>query len=109
MKKSIFVALFAMVMCASATFAQTKFEKTKKVTESEVPVAVMQAFEKDRADFEKGSWKLYFSEERSATQAKSTFTPERYEFTGKRNGEKVMLVYKPNGELETSKGVGAKK
>lgn len=109
MKKSIFVALFAMVVCASAAFAQTKFAKSKKVTESEVPVAVMQAFEKDGANIEKGTWKLYYTEERSSTQARTTFTPERYEFTGKRNGEKVVLVYKPNGEAETSKGIDANK
>lgn len=108
MKKLICATLFAILICGTAAFAQNKFEKSKVLTESEVPVVIMQAFEKDYSNLGKGTWKVYFSEQKSATQAKSIFTPERYEFTGKNNGEKIQLVYKANGELESSKGAGAK-
>lgn len=108
MKKLICASLFAILVCGTAAFAQNKFEKSKVLTESEVPVVIMQAFEKDYSNLGKGTWKVYFSEQKSATQAKSIFTPERYEFTSKNNGEKIQLVYKANGELESSKGTGAK-
>ncbi len=107
MKKSIIIALVAVALCGTAAVAQNKFEKSKKLTESEVPVVVMQSFAKDFANLEKGVWKVYFSETKSLVQGRSTFTPERYEFTGKENGEKIQLNYSPTGELESKKGASA--
>jgi hypothetical protein len=109
MKKVFLMTLFAVVVCGVSAFAQSANEKSKKVTKEEVPVAVIQAFEKDYSKLEdKGSWKVYFTE--TNEDGKTVFTPERYIFTGKDNGEKISLAYSPSGTLESSKGVsdGAK-
>jgi hypothetical protein len=106
MKKSIIIALFAFVVGIGGAFAQTSFEKTKKLTDSEVPVAVIKAFQQEHADV-KGMWKLYYTEEK--VQGKTTFTPTYYSFVGKKDGEKVVFNYAPDGTPTEGKGSGAKK
>ena len=100
MKKSILITLFAIVL-SGAAFGQSAYEKSKVVQREEVPAAVMQAFEKDFASVEKGTWKLYYSEKFDGS--KTTFTPEHYTFTGKKDGEKIHLTYSTAGVLEDSK------
>ena len=104
MKKVFLMTLFAVMVCGISAFAQSANEKSKKVTKEEVPVAVIQAFEKDFSKLEdKGSWKVYFTEK--SEDGKTVFTAERYIFSGKENGEKISLTYSPTGTLENSKGV----
>lgn len=104
MKRSVIIALFAVIACGGTAFAQNAFEKSKKLSKEEVPVAVLQAFEKDFSNLQdKGFWTLYYIEK--TAEGKTIFTPERYTFTGKNNGEKVILTYSANGTLESSKGV----
>ena len=86
-----------------SAFAQNTFEKSKKLSKDEVPVAVMQSFQKDFGNLEdKGSWKLHYTEK--TENGKTVFTPERYIFFGKDNGEKISLSYSPSGTLESSTG-----
>jgi hypothetical protein len=106
MKKLFFIALFAAGVGVGSAFAQSTFEKSKKLSNDEVPVAVMQSFQKDFSNLEdKGYWKLYYTEEN--VNGKPVFTPEHYTFTGKKDGEKVLVTYSPTGNLEESKGVTA--
>jgi Rieske Fe-S protein len=107
MKKLILSAMFAVLVCAGTAFAQNAFEKTKKLTEGEVPVAVLKSFQKDHADLQdKGFWKLHYTEK--TVGGKTVFTPEHYSFNAKKDGEKVVLTYTTDGTLESSKGAGAK-
>ncbi|HTE30303.1 MAG TPA: hypothetical protein VK666_08010, partial [Chryseolinea sp.] len=63
MKKLILSAMFTVLVCAGTGFAQSTFEKTKKLADGEVPVAVLKSFQKDHADLQdKGFWKLHYSE-----------------------------------------------
>jgi hypothetical protein len=104
MKKVFLIALFAAGVGVVSAFAQNTFEKSKKLNKDEVPVAVMQAFQKDFSALEdKGYWKLHYTEK--TENGKTVFTPEYYTFTGKRDGEKVELTFSPAGALENSKGV----
>lgn len=105
MKKSLIIALFAFLVSAGGAFAQTTFEKTKKLTESEVPVAVIKSFQKDHSDM-KGVWKLHYTE--STVQGKTIFTPDYYSFNGKKDGEKIVLKYMADGTLNDSKSAGAR-
>jgi len=106
MKKSFLIALFAVLVTGSA-FAQS-FDKTKKLTESEVPVVVMKSFQKDYSELQdKGYWKLHYSEK--TVGGKTVFTPGFYSFNGKKDGEKVVLNFTTDGTLESSKGSGSTK
>lgn len=103
MKKVIMVALFAFTVSAGSVFAQS-FEKNKKLNQDEVPVAVMQSFQKEFSSLQdKGTWKLIYTEKTRGE--KTVFTPEHYTFSGKNNGEKVTISYAPDGTLENTKGI----
>jgi hypothetical protein len=104
MKRVFLIALFAAGVGVISAFAQNTFEKSKKLSKDEVPVAVMQSFQKDFSNLEdKGSWKLHYTEK--TENGKTVFTPEYYTFTGKNNGEKVELKFSTTGALASSKGV----
>lgn len=98
------MVLFAAGVGVISAVAQNTFEKSKKLSKDEVPVAVMQSFQKDFSSLdEKGYWKLYYTEK--TENGKTVFTPEYYTFTGKNNGEKVVLTFSTTGTLASSKGV----
>jgi hypothetical protein len=109
MKKSLIVALFALFVCGGTAFAQkSTFEKSKKLTDAEVPVVVVKAFQQEHSDLQdKGYWKLHYTE--STENGKTTFTPEHYTYNAKKDGEKIVLTYSPAGVLENTKDSGAKK
>lgn len=109
MKKSLIVALFAMFVCAGTAFAQkSTFEKSKKLTDNEVPVAVVKAFQQEHSDLQdKGYWKLHYTEKNE--NGRTTFTPERYTYNAKKDGEKIVLTYSPEGILESTKDSNGKR
>lgn len=107
MKKAILIVLFAAAAGIGSAFAQTTFEKSKKINKDEVPVAVMQAFQKEHGDLDdKGYWKIHYTEKKQAN-GKTLFTPVRYTFNGNKGGEKVLLAYSTTGTLENSKGANS--
>jgi hypothetical protein len=102
MKKMILIVLFAAVAGVGSAFAQSVNERSKRITKDEVPAAVKQSFLKDYSDIEdKGYWRVYYTEK--TENGKTVFTPERYTFNGKKDGEKVELTYNTEGILETPK------
>lgn len=107
MKKSLIVALVALFICGGTAFGQeSTFSKSKKLTESEVPVAVVKAFQQDHSDLQsKGYWKLHYTEK--VANGRSTFIPEYYTYNTKKDGEKVVLKYSVDGVKEASKESGA--
>jgi|GEM_PF-1841637 hypothetical protein len=109
MKKSLIVALFALFLCGGTAFAQkSTFEKSKKLTESEVPVAVVKAFLQEHSDLQdKGYWKLHYTERND--NGRTTFTPERYTYNAKKDGEKVVLTYSVDGVAAAPKESRGKK
>lgn len=108
MKKSLFIALVALFVCGGTAFAQKSFEKTKKLTESEVPVVVIKAFQQEHSDLQdKGFWKLHYTEK--VTNGRTTFTPEYYTYNAKKDGEKIVLTYSTEGVLESTKDSNARK
>jgi len=107
MKKAFLIALFAALLAGSEAIAQS-FDKTKKLTESEVPVVVIKSFQKDYIDLkDKGYWKLHYSEK--TVGGKTVFTPGYYSFNAKKDGERVVLTFTTDGTLESSKGTGTSK
>ena len=109
MKKSLIIALFTLFICGGTVFAQqSTFVKSKKVTDSEVPVAVVKAFQQDHNDLQdKGYWKLHYTE--TITNGKSTFTPDYYTYNTKKDGEKLVYTYSTEGVQDTSKGAGGRR
>ena len=109
MKKSLIVALFALFVCGGTAFAQkSSFDKSKKVTESEVPVAVVKAFQQEHSDLkDQGYWKLFYTEK--TENGRTTFTPERYTYNAKKDGEKIVLTYSVDGTLESTKDSSGKR
>ena len=104
MKRVFLIVLFAAGVGVISAFAQNALEKSKKLSKDEVPVVVMQAFQKDFSNLEdKGTWKAHYTEK--TENGKTVFTPEYYTFAGKNNGEKVLLTFSPEGALQNSKGV----
>jgi len=103
MKKVMLIVLFAAVAGVGSAFAQSINEKTKRITNDEVPAVVKQAFLKDHSDLEnKGYWRVHYTEK--TENGKTTFTPEKYTFNGKKDGEKVLYTYTADGTPENSKG-----
>ena len=103
MKKVILIVLFAAVTGIGSAFAQAINEKTKRISNDEVPAAVKQAFLKDHSDLEnKGYWRVYYTEKNE--NGKTVFTPEKYTFNGKKDGEKISVTYTADGTPETPKG-----
>ena len=103
MKKVILIVLFAAVAGIGSAFAQSINEKTKRINNDEVPAAVKQAFLKDHSDLEnKGYWRVHYTEKNE--NGKTVFTPEKYTFNGKKDGEKITLAYSTEGTPETPKG-----
>ena len=107
MKKSLIIAVFTLFVCGGSAFAQqSTFVKNKKLTDSEVPVAVVKAFQQEHSDLQdKGYWKLHYTE--TITNGKSTFTPEYYTYNAKKDGEKIVVTYSPAGVQENSKAGGS--
>ena len=52
MKRVFLIVLFAAGVGVISAFAQNTFEKSKKLSKDEVPVAVMQSFQKDFSNLE---------------------------------------------------------
>ena len=99
MKKVILIVLFAAVAGIGSAFAQSINEKTKRISNDEVPAAVKQAFLKDHSDLEnKGYWRVHYTEKNE--NGKTIFTPEKYTFNAKKDGEKISLTYNTEGALE---------
>lgn len=95
--------MLAMVAVAVGASAQ-KTELTKKLTRDEVPVAVVQSLQRDFANLaENGSWKLIYTEDMKTGK----LTPEFYEYSCKKDGEKVEIYYKPDATLDHTKGINA--
>ena len=102
MKKVMFIVLFAAVAGVGSAFAQSINEKTKRITNDEVPAVVKQAFLKDHSDLEnKGYWRVEYTERNE--NGKTIFTPQKYTFYGKKDGEKISLTYAADGTPEPQK------
>jgi hypothetical protein len=102
MKNMILIVLFAAVAGVGSAFGQAINERNKNINYDEVPAAVKQAFLKDHSDLEdKGYWRVYYTEK--TENGKTVFTPEKYTFSGKKDGEKVSFTYAPDGTLENPK------
>lgn len=104
MKKSLILTVVALLICGAAAVAQeSTFVKSKKLTDSEVPVAVVKAFKEQHSDLQdKGYWKLHYTEK--VTNGRTTFTPEYYTYNAKKDGEKIVLTYSPAGVPDDKKG-----
>jgi len=99
--KTRFVLTIAMAVFAYSAFAQ-KIEMTKKLTRDEVPVTVVQSFQKDFTNLtENGNWKLIYLEDMKTRK----LTPEFYEYSYKKDGDKVEIYYKPDGTFDHTKGI----
>ncbi len=109
MKRVIFV--FAMLIASISAFAQAPIEETKKISQEEVPAAVLKSFD---ADFvsplaeTNGVWWVVYTKYSEGIQGRLTekevFRPIAYIFKGhgKHKGE---ARYTAEGKLESSKGL----
>jgi hypothetical protein len=103
MKTGVILTVALAALAGSATAQKT--EKTKELMREEVPVMIVQSVQKDFSNLpEKGTWRLIYIEDIRTTRR---LTPEFYEFSCKKDGERVELFYKPDGTLDHSVGITA--
>ena len=90
------------------SFAQTMSNKKKAdIKETEVPVAVRTAFDKEFKDLSgSGSWSIDYSTTRR--DGKTIATPIWYTFSGKNSGEKTEIRFLPDGRLKSTRGIARK-
>jgi hypothetical protein len=103
--KTRFVLILIMAVLAVSVYAQ-KIELARQVTRDEVPMPVLVAFQKDFPNLtatESGIWKLYYTEDLKTKK----LTPRLYEFSFRKDGERVEINYKPTGILDHVKGIEA--
>ena len=100
--KAGFVLALAFAVVAGAASAQ-KLQRSKKLTQEEVPVTIVQSLQKDYSSLtDKGTWKLFYSED----AVSSKLTPDFYMYSCKKEtGEKVEIFFKPDGTVDHAKGV----
>jgi hypothetical protein len=99
MKKIIVAALLSI--SAQLSFAQEVSESTR-VTREQVPVAVLQAYEKEIGALpEDGTWTVRIKR----STDKGTTTPVWYKYTNRKAKEKIEVRFSPAGEIEEAKGV----
>jgi hypothetical protein len=101
--KTKFALTMILAVLALSAFAQ-KLEMSKKLTRDEVPVTIILAFQKDfptLTGIEGGIWKLYYQHDLKTQK----FIPRLYEFTFKKDGERVEINYKPDGKFDHAKGI----
>jgi hypothetical protein len=101
----ITIVLFLAVISFSTTSAQNMVSKRQsQINESEVPVAVRQAFLRDFDQAPKdGLWTVYFSTVRQ--DGKTVATPIWYTFSRNEAGVKVEVRYLPDGKLKSARGI----
>ncbi len=101
MKKIIVAAL--LTVSAHLSFAQEVSESVR-VTAEQVPVAVLQAYEKEIGTIpDGGTWTVRVK--RSSDKGKEVTVPVWYTYTNRKQKEKVEVKFSPSGEIEQSKGV----
>src|SRR4051812_44885990 len=99
MKAGLILTLAFVVVAASAS-AQT-VQRTRRVTQEEVPVTIVQSLQKDFNVGNKGGWRVYYTE----NTANATVAAQFYVFTGKSDGKKIEIYYNPDGTVDHAKGV----
>jgi hypothetical protein len=99
MKKIIGAAL--LMISAQLSFAQ-EVSESARVTREQVPVAVIQAYEKEIGSLpEDGIWTVRIKR----STDKGTTTPVWYKYTNRKAKEKIEVRFSPAGEIEEAKGV----
>jgi hypothetical protein len=93
----ILTLVFTVATLASAQTVQ----RTRRVTQEEVPVKIVQSLQKDFNVVDKGNWRVYYQE--NTTNA--TVSAKFYLFTGKSDGKKIEVYYNPDGTVDHAKGV----
>jgi hypothetical protein len=101
MKRIIVAAL--LVVSAQLSFAQ-EISESVRVTTEQVPIAVLQAFEKEIGSIpDGGTWTVRVK--RSSAKGKGSTVPVWYTYTNRKQKEKVEVRFSPVGEIEEAKGV----
>lgn len=109
MKRVIFV--FTVLIASISTFGQAPIEESKKISQEEVPAAVLKSYD---ADFvsplaqANGVWWIVYTKYNESVQGRLTdkevFRPIAYIFKG-RGKNKGEARYSADGKLESSKGL----
>ena len=106
MEKKFFA--FAFFLLAAFCVVGQALKKTEKIHESQVPVAIRQAFESDFGKVpEDGYWTANFIVERD--NSRSVAKPLSYTYHKKNKSDKIEIRYTATGELDYAKGVEALK
>jgi hypothetical protein len=99
MKKIIVAAL--LMISAHLSFAQ-EVSESARVTPEQVPVAILQAYEKEIGSLpDGGTWTVRVKR----STDKGTTTPVWYKYTNRKSREKIEVRFSPAGEIEEAKGV----
>ena len=99
------LTIAAILALSAGAFAQaTGVLKNKKITQEEVPVVVMAAFQKDFPQKAEGVWSVFYSVQ-PAGGGQVQVMPRWYVFTAKTD-HKAVVQYSPGGKLERSRGMG---
>ncbi len=98
--KAGWIFTLAFVAVVASVSAQT-IQRTRRITQEEVPVSIVQSLQKDFNVADKGSWRLYYRE----NTVNATLAPQFYVFSGKSEGKKVEIYYNPDGSVDHAKGI----
>src|SRR5262245_60196357 len=98
MKAGLILTLVLAVVIGSAS-AQG-IQRTKRVTQAEVPVTIVQSLEKDFNITDPGNWKVQYRQ-----NVNSSIAVQYYIFAGENQGKKVEIFYKPDGTVDHAKGI----
>jgi hypothetical protein len=96
--------LFILCVATATTVFSQSLRKTEKINAEQVPVAILESFQKDFGKIpEDGYWTANIEIERDG--ARSVVKPLSYTFHKKSKDEKVEVRYAPDGKLEFVKGL----
>lgn len=109
MKRVIFV--FTVLIASIGAFGQTPIEETKKISQEEVPAAVLKSYDTDFVSplaQTNGVWWIVYTKYSESVQGRLTekevFRPLAYIFKG-HGKNKGQARYSVDGKLESSKGL----
>ena len=99
---------FMLALVSFLSVAQTMSnKKTAEIKETEVPVVVRTAFDREFKDVSgSGSWSIYYSTTRR--DGKTIATPIWYTFSGRNAGQKTEIRFLPDGKLKSARGIARK-
>jgi hypothetical protein len=98
-----------MLTLCSSIFAQDGIRDEKKVPEEQIPIMVRNTFEQEFTigeEDKKGAWYIYYEQHNEGSRPVAK--PLAYIYRTKKQGDKVEIRYKADGQFDSAKGISRK-